>query len=92
MMAQVIALTAPAALGLSGASFHEPFHADGGKWAIAVTERSEQNPPQRRHAWRICAAHPDDSFQPPAVRTMSAHHDHDPGTSGTRRCLGIDGG
>jgi hypothetical protein len=32
-MAQVIALTAPIALGLSGASFHEPFHADGEKRA-----------------------------------------------------------
>ena len=28
-MAQAIALTAPAALGLSGASSHETFHADG---------------------------------------------------------------
>lgn len=32
-MAQVIALTALAALGLSGASLHEPFHADGGQRA-----------------------------------------------------------
>jgi hypothetical protein len=30
-MAQLIALTAPAALGLSGPSFHEPFHANGGQ-------------------------------------------------------------
>ena len=30
-MAQAIALTAPAALGLFGVSFHEPFHADGEK-------------------------------------------------------------
>ena len=42
-MAQVIALTAPAALGLFGASSHEPFHADGGQRSIAVTERSGQN-------------------------------------------------
>jgi hypothetical protein len=45
-----------------------------------LTGGHSQNPSQRRHAWRICAAHPDDSFQPPAVRTMSAHHDHDPRT------------
>ena len=30
-MAQSIALTAPTALGLFGASSHEPFHADGGQ-------------------------------------------------------------
>jgi len=30
-MAQAIALSAPAALGLSSASSHEPFHADAGK-------------------------------------------------------------
>jgi hypothetical protein len=29
-MARIIALEALATLGLSGASFHEPFHADGG--------------------------------------------------------------
>ena len=29
-MAQAVALTAPATLGLFGVSFHEPFHADGG--------------------------------------------------------------
>jgi hypothetical protein len=46
-MAQVIALTAPAALGLSGASFHEPFYAEGGNDLWPVTERSDQNPPQR---------------------------------------------
>jgi hypothetical protein len=28
-MTQAIALTAPAALGVSGSSFHEPFHANG---------------------------------------------------------------
>jgi len=28
-MAQVIAMTALVALGLSGTAFHEPFHADG---------------------------------------------------------------
>jgi hypothetical protein len=32
-MAQVIALTALAALGLSDATFHEPFHAFGGNLA-----------------------------------------------------------
>jgi hypothetical protein len=45
-MAQAIALTAPAALGLSSASSHEPFHADGGERSRAVTERSGQKPPQ----------------------------------------------
>jgi hypothetical protein len=47
-MAQSIALMAPTALGLFGASSHEPFHADGGQKSIAVTERSGQAPPQRR--------------------------------------------
>jgi hypothetical protein len=47
-MARVIALTAPTALGLFGASFHEPFHADGGQRPMAITERSDQNRPQRR--------------------------------------------
>jgi len=37
-----------AALGLSGAKFHEPFHADSERRAMAVTERSNQNVPQRR--------------------------------------------
>jgi hypothetical protein len=35
-MAQVVALKAPTALGLSGASFHEPFHADGGTGSDGV--------------------------------------------------------
>jgi hypothetical protein len=39
---------APAALGLSGASSHEPFHADGGQKSMAVTERSGQKTPPRR--------------------------------------------
>jgi hypothetical protein len=39
-MTQAIALTAPAALGLFGASSHEPFHADGGQESMAVTECS----------------------------------------------------
>ena len=48
-MAQSIALMAPtAALGLFGASSHEPFDADGGQKSMAVTERSGQTPPQRR--------------------------------------------
>jgi hypothetical protein len=47
-MARVIALMTPAALGLSDATFHEPFHAFGGNWPMAVTERSDRNPPQRR--------------------------------------------
>ena len=46
-MAHVIALTAPAVLGLSSAPFHEPFHADGGQRPMAVTERSDQKPTQR---------------------------------------------
>jgi hypothetical protein len=47
-MARVIALTTPTALGLSDGTFHEPFHAFGGNWPMAVTERSDRNPPQRR--------------------------------------------
>jgi hypothetical protein len=43
-IAQVIALTAPAALALFGVSFHEPFHADIGQRSMVVTERSGQNP------------------------------------------------
>jgi hypothetical protein len=46
-MTQVIALTAPAALGFSGATFHEPFHADGGRRPMAVTERSDLTAEQR---------------------------------------------
>ena len=46
-MAQVIARMALAALGLSRAPFHEPFHADGRQWSMTVTERSDGNPPQR---------------------------------------------
>jgi len=45
-MAQVNALMALGALGLSSASFHEPFHANGAQRPIAITERSDQNPPQ----------------------------------------------
>jgi len=41
-IAQTIALMAPAALALSGASFHELFHTDGGRRAMAVTERSSR--------------------------------------------------
>jgi len=40
-MTRVIALTAPAALGLSGGWFHEPFHADGRQRSMIVTERSD---------------------------------------------------
>jgi hypothetical protein len=46
-MAQVMALTAHTALGLFNASSHEPFHANGGQRPMAVTERSDQNRPQR---------------------------------------------
>jgi carbonic anhydrase/acetyltransferase-like protein (isoleucine patch superfamily) len=45
-MAQSTALMAPTALGLFGASSHEPFHADGGQRSMAVTERSGKTPPQ----------------------------------------------
>ena len=44
-MAHVIALTALTALGLSGTSFHETFHADGRHWSTTATERSDRNPP-----------------------------------------------
>ena len=47
-MAQVIALTALTALGLSGPPFHEPFHADGRQRSTTVTQRSYQNPLHRR--------------------------------------------
>jgi hypothetical protein len=44
-MAQVIALTAPGALGSSGASPHEPFHAYGGRWwPMMVTDRNNRAP------------------------------------------------
>lgn len=44
-MAHVFALTALEALGLSRASFHDTFHADGGQRSVTVTERSDRNPP-----------------------------------------------
>jgi len=44
-MAQVIAVTAPAALALFGVSFHESFHADSRQRPMTVTDRSGQNPP-----------------------------------------------
>jgi hypothetical protein len=42
-----LSLTALAALELSRASFHEPFHANGRHRSMAVTERSDRAPPQR---------------------------------------------
>jgi predicted NAD/FAD-binding protein len=42
-MARVIALTALAALGFSGATFHETFHADGRYSPIALTKRSDRS-------------------------------------------------
>ena len=50
-IARVIALTAHTALGLFGASFHEPFHANGEKGAVAVTECSDRNVSQRHRNW-----------------------------------------
>jgi hypothetical protein len=47
-VAQVIALAAPAELGLCGASSRETSHANGEKRAAPVTKRSNQNPPRRR--------------------------------------------
>ena len=47
-MTQAIALTAPTALGLFCASYHEPFHAHGGQESMVVAERSRQKPPERR--------------------------------------------
>ena len=35
-------------LGLSGLPFHEPFHADGRRWSMTVTERSDRNRRLRR--------------------------------------------
>jgi len=46
-MALVIAQTALVALELSGAPFHEPFHADGRQPSTAVTECSGRNQAQR---------------------------------------------
>ncbi len=51
-MVGVIALKALATLGLSGASFHESFHADGGQRLMAVTECSDQNRPQQCRAMK----------------------------------------
>ena len=50
-MAQVIALTAPAALGLFCASSHEPFHAHSGQESMAVTGRSGRS---RRSGAAVC--------------------------------------
>ena len=60
-MAQGIALTAPAALGLCNASSHEPFHANGGQQPMAITQRSDNSPQQledmiRQNGRRICRA------------------------------------
>ena len=41
LMARVIARIALVALGLSGATFHEPFHADKDQHPMAVTKSSE---------------------------------------------------
>jgi hypothetical protein len=51
LMTQAIALTAPAALGLSCAPSHEPFHARGGQEPMAVTQRSSRS---RRNGAAIC--------------------------------------
>jgi len=48
-MAPTFALIALVALGLSGAPFHEPFHADGTQRPITVTERGDQNPQRHRN-------------------------------------------
>lgn len=42
-MTQAIALTALAALRLSGAPFHEAFHANGRQRFMVITERSDLN-------------------------------------------------
>jgi hypothetical protein len=42
-MARIIALTAPDALGLSGAPVHEPVHAWGQAIPMAVTQRDTIN-------------------------------------------------
>ena len=43
-MTRLITLTALVALGLSGAPFHEPFHADGRQRSMTVAKRSDRNP------------------------------------------------
>ena len=42
-MTHIIAPTALAALGLSGAPFHEPFGADGKASFVAITKRSNRD-------------------------------------------------
>lgn len=42
-MARAAALTALASLGLSGAPFHEPFHADSRQRSMIVTKRSDRD-------------------------------------------------
>ena len=53
-MAQAIAPMALAALGVSGETFHEPFHANGRQRSMAVTDCSELNGLER-HGSRVPA-------------------------------------
>jgi hypothetical protein len=48
-MTQAIALTALAALRLSGAPFHETFYANGRQRFMAITDRSDLNHLSRVH-------------------------------------------
>ena len=70
-MAQAMASAALIALGLPGAPFHEPFHAEYKRRSMNVTERSNRNSPLRRrnpqpddmskteqHSWPVRCARP----------------------------------
>jgi hypothetical protein len=73
-MAQSIALMAPTALGLFGASSHESFHADGGQKSTAVTERSGQKPPQRRRDLSWSDITVDQVDQDKSIRSIRSLH------------------
>jgi hypothetical protein len=85
-MTRVIALMALVALGLSGGSFHEPFHAECRRRSMTVTERSDRNPPQPRLSrWRMKWP-PRDLFTFKAVQaTYRLDHLPDTGGPGHRR-------
>ena len=69
-MARAIALTTLAALGLSGAPFHEPFRADGRQRSATVTQCSYQNPPQRRRNLTTQSNRTGHSACPPVCRVL----------------------
>jgi hypothetical protein len=90
-MAHVIALTALAALGLSRASFHETFHADGRQWSTAVTERSERNPPQPAPQLDDMVEQDGDTVLGPLRRRIVPYLDQG-GSAALRRWPGVSAG